>query len=383
MFFRFSCIRDKFSTFFLFHIDFCSFFFSFAHFFAKYRPKIVFCMPKKRNFGHSNEITGMMRRLYLLLSCVTCCALLYAQESRSVYNFLSISSSSHAVALGGRNISSIEDDLSLAFQNPALLGSVNDKSLNLNFMTYMKGSKLGSAGFSKMVGERGTWGVGAQFAGYGSIKETLASGEIVGDSQALDMVLDGMYSYSLDDHWVGGVTGKFLYSKYAGYSSCALAVDLGVNYYDWDRDFSFSAVAANLGGQVKAFGDEHERLPFDLAIGFTKGIAHAPVKITVTMNDLTRWNKDYFYTEEEEPGFGRILMNHLNLGVELLPTDRMYVALGYNFRRASEMKAAGSSHAAGLTCGAGISLKRFKLGLAYAKYHVSAPSFSFSLGYSL
>lgn len=324
-----------------------------------------------------------MRRLHFTLFFIAFANFAFAQESRSVFNFLSMSSSSHAVALGGKNISTIQDDLSLTFQNPALLGSVSDNTLNLNLMTYMKGSKMGSAAFSKIAGERGTWGASAQFVGYGSIKETLASGEIIGDSQALDMSINAMYSYSLSDHWIGGVTGKFIYSTYAGYNSCALAVDLGLNYYDADNDVSFSAVAANLGGQVKAFGDIHERIPFDLAIGISKGIAHAPLRIHATINDLTRWSKDYFYFDGDEPGFGRILLNHLNLGAELLPTDRTYIALGYNFRRANEMTAAGASHGAGLTCGAGITLKRFKLGVAYAKYHISAPSLSCSVSYSL
>ena len=324
-----------------------------------------------------------MRRIHFILLFFTCACHLMAQESQSVFNFLSLSSSSHANALGGKNVSSIDNDLSLTFQNPALLSSVEDNTINFNFMTYMKGSKSGSAAFSRIAGDRGTWGVSAQFVGYGSMKETLDTGEIIGETHALDMSLGGMYSYSLNDHWVGGVTGKFLYSKYASYNSCALAVDLGINYYDADQDLSLSAVATNMGGQVKAFGDIHERLPFNLSLGMTKGIAHAPVKVTVTLSDLTRWSKDYFYNPGEEPGFGKIFINHFNLGVEILPTDRIYLALGYNFRRANEMKAAGSSHAAGLTLGAGINLKRFNIGVAYAKYHISAPSLSFSLGYSL
>ncbi len=325
----------------------------------------------------------MNKRLFIFILLFVSMMNAYSQESNSVYNFLSVSSSAHANALGGKNISSIEDDVSLTLQNPALLSSVSDNSMNFNFLTYMRGSKLGSASFSKIAGERGTWGVSAQFLGYGSMKETLETGEIIGNTKALDVVVGGMYSYNLSDHWVGGATGKFIYSKYGVYSSCALAVDLGVNYYDYDKDLSISAVASNMGGQVKAYGDIHERIPFDLSLGLTKGIAHAPLRITVTLSDLTRWSKDYYYTPNEAPSFGRILMNHFNLGVEVLPIERMYVALGYNFRRAGEMKAGGASHAAGLTCGAGISLKRVKVGLAYAKYHVSSPSFSFSVGYSL
>lgn len=306
-----------------------------------------------------------------------------AQESGSVFNFLSLPTSSHANALGGRNISLIDDDASLALQNPALLSSVSDKSINLNFLTYMQGSKMGSATFVKTAGERGTWGASAQFLGYGKMTETMETGEVIGDMAALDMALSGMYSYELSTHWVGGVAGKFVYSKYGPYNSVGLGVDLALNYFDDTKDFSMSLVAANLGGQVKAFGDVHERMPVNLQWGFSKGVAHAPIRISMTLTDLTHWEKDYYYNPEGESSFGRILMNHINIGADLLVAKNMYVALGFNFRRANELKAAGASHGAGLTLGAGLNLKKFKLGVAYAKYHVSVPSLSLSLGYSL
>lgn len=306
-----------------------------------------------------------------------------AQESGSVFNFLSLPTSSHANALGGRNISLIDDDASLALQNPALLSSVSDKSINLNFLTYMQGSKMGSATFVKTAGERGTWGASAQFLGYGKMTETMETGEVIGDMAVLDMALSGMYSYELSTHWVGGVAGKFVYSKYGPYNSVGLGVDLALNYFDDTKDFSMSLVAANLGGQVKAFGDVHERMPVNLQWGFSKGVAHAPIRISMTLTDLTHWEKDYYYNPEGESSFGRILMNHINIGADLLVAKNMYVALGFNFRRANELKAAGASHGAGLTLGAGLNLKKFKLGVAYAKYHVSVPSLSLSLGYSL
>ena len=305
------------------------------------------------------------------------------QESTSVFNFLNLPTSAHTTALGGRNISLIEDDASLIFQNPALLACVSDNSLNLNFMTYMRGSKTGSASFSRIAGERGTWGVGVQFVGYGNMKETVETGEELGDVRALDMAISGMYSYSLSERWVGAATGKIIYSKYADYTSCGLAVDLGLNYYDEEHDFSVSAVAANLGGQVKAFGEDHERLPFNLQLGFTKSLGHAPIRFSVTMVDISRWSSKYYYHVSKKPKGGSILMNHFCVGVDIIPTKQFYVAAGFNFRRAYEMKAAGSSHAAGLSAGAGLNIKKFKLGLAYAKYHVSAPTLSVSLSYSL
>ena len=41
----------------------------------------------------------------------------------------------------------------------------------------------------------------------------------------------------------------------------AVGVDLGINYYDPDRDLSLSAVVTNLGGQVKRFNERYDRLP--------------------------------------------------------------------------------------------------------------------------
>ena len=316
--------------------------------------------------------------LYILLASTAA-----AQESNSVFNFLEMPVSAHATALGGRNISLIEDDASLVFSNPALLSSVSDKTLNLNFMTYLQGCNVGSAAFVKILGERSTLGVTAQYANYGKMEETTADNVTLGSFSAMDMALSGMYAYNLSDRWAGGATGKFIYSKYGDYSSIALAVDLGVNYYNEETDFSLSAVARNLGGQVKAFGDTHEKLPFSLQMGFTKRLAHAPFRVSVTLVDLTRWDKEYYFTAGEDISTGKMLMNHLAAGVDFLPTDYMYLSLGYNFRKANEMDAVGSSHAAGLCAGAGLHLSRFSFGLAYAQYHLSAPSFVFNASYCL
>ncbi len=306
---------------------------------------------------------------------------LRGQESTSVFNFLSLPTSSHATALGGRNISLIEDDASLIFQNPALLSSIHDKTVGLNFLSFMKGTKSGSASYTQIASERGTWGAGIQFVGYGSMKETTASGEILGDMNAIDMCASGFYSYALGERWVGGASGKIIYSHLGEFSSCALAVDLGINYFLEEKDFSLSAVARNMGGQVKAFADHHERLPFDLEVGFTKGLGHAPITISLTMMDLTRWSKSDYYSAGKSISSGRLFTNHFNLGVDVHPVHYIYVSAGYNFRRASEMKAAGSSHAAGLSFGAGVKLSRIKVGLSYAKYHLSAPTFAISLAY--
>ena len=87
--------------------------------------------------------------------------MLKAQESQEVYSFLRLPVGAHAAALGGDNITLTDDDPTVVFHNPALINGVSDKSLNLNFMTYMEGAKTASASFVKACKERATWAVSA------------------------------------------------------------------------------------------------------------------------------------------------------------------------------------------------------------------------------
>ena len=298
---------------------------------------------------------------------------LSAQESQTAYNFLRLPVSAHAAALGGDIISLGDDDAPLIFQNPALINDVSDRTINLNFMTYMEGAKTASAAFLKAAGERGTWGVTAQYMDYGSMKETTADNQELGTFSARDIAIGGTFAYALTNELSGGVTAKFITSYIGSYNSLALGVDLGINYYHEDYDLSLSAVARNLGGQFKAYKDDFDRIPLDLQIGATKRIGHSPLRVSATMSRLNDWSE----------GFGR----HFAIGADVLLGQSIYVAAGYNFRRASEMKisdAEGSSaHGAGLSIGAGLSLERFKLHVAYAKYHVSASSILINISYAL
>lgn len=321
--------------------------------------------------------------LVFVFSLILFSAKVSAQESTSVFNFLNLPTSSHALALGGKNISLIEDDASLIFQNPALMSNVSDRSLNFNFLTYMQGSNAGNISYVQSQGERGTWGAMAQFVGYGTFPGYDENGTYEGNISGLDMNISGGYSYLLSDTWAGGVNGKFLYSNYAGYSSIALAVDLGLNYFNEDKDLSLSLAATNIGGQVTAFGDIAESLPIDIQLGFSKGLSKLPLRLHATLFDMLHWKKQYYNINGKDLKTLQLILNHINIGADLsLYDNRIWVGLGYNFRRGYEMKAAGSSPASGLTVGAGINIKRIKFGVAYGNYHSGTPTLSFTLAYA-
>lgn len=312
----------------------------------------------------------MLKKNIIIVLLLLLVAQTQGQEDNSVFQFLRLPFSSHAAALGGENITIIEDDLTMAVHNPALLSCVADKTLNLNYMLYIDGVNAASAAFSRVAGERSTWAVTAQYVNYGTMKETTPENIITGTFSAKDMAFSGIYSYDLSDYWSGGVKANLIYSNYEKFSSFAVGVDLGLNYYYQEKDFSFSLVARNLGGQIVAFEDKREKLPIDVQVGITKRLSHAPFRISATIYNMTDWKNSNFF-------------DHVVLGLDFLPTDNLYLSLGYNLRRAHEMKVAGSSHWAGLAAGAGIQIKRFKLGASYAKYHLSSSSFLFNLSMTL
>lgn len=297
-----------------------------------------------------------------------------AQESQTGYNFLRIPVSAHAAALGGENITIIEDDPSLMFSNPALLASVSDKSINLNFMTYMAGATTASASFNRIIKEKASVAVMAQYMDYGKMKEVDENNVQQGEFSAKDITISGVLSYILNDRLVGGITAKFITSYIGDYSSMAVGIDLGLNYYDPDRDWSVSLVAKNLGGQIKAYNEEYEKMPFDLQAGVSKKFASLPFRVSATLVGLTDWD------------YG--LINHLVIGADVILSQQIYLAAGYNFRRADQMTISSgadeeSSHGAGWSFGAGLQLDRFKLQLGYGKYHVSSSSLLVNVTYSL
>lgn len=316
-----------------------------------------------------------MKKAFFALLLLLSSPVSRAQESQTVYNFLRLPVSAHAAALGGDNVSLIEDDEALVFHNPALLSSVGDKTLALNYMNYMSGVNTASAAFNRVVKEKLCFAVSGQYVDYGKMKEVDENNVQSGEFSAHDVSLAAYCSYMLSARLAGGISTKFVMSYLGQYNSMAMGVDLGLNYYDDAHDLSVSLVAKNLGGQLKAYDDEYESMPVDVQLGATKRFAHTPFRVSATLVDLNHW--DYAF------------IRHAVVGVDLLLGDSFWVGGGYNFRRADEMKVTtsdeegGDTHGAGLSLGAGFSLERFNLSVAYGKYHVSSNSLLISLGYSL
>ncbi len=306
-----------------------------------------------------------------------------AQSGEYVFNFLRLPYSSHVAAIGGENISLIDDDLSLAMHNPALLANVSDKTINIAYMSYMGDCNVGGAAFNKAFGERSSAAVFLRYADYGKFDGYTEDNIFTGTFTAKDIDLTLTYDYLLSERWSGGVSAKLIYSKYESMYALGLGVDLGINYFDAEKDFSMSFVCRNLGGQVKAFEERLGIMPMDFQFGITKRFNHAPIRISVLMHNLHKWKKDDFYNADgSTDSVGELILKHFIVGTDILIGKNFYLSLGYNYRKSRELSATKKS-LDGFSLGAGLNIYKVKFSASFSKLHTSANSLLFNLSYSL
>ena len=338
-------------------------------------------------------MTTYLRHLILMAAIFVALQLLAEDGPKTTaYNFLNVPSSSHVYGLGGHNLTIIDDDINLIEQNPALLGPEFDHQVGINYMRYIGETNFAGLRYGQGVSEHGAFAVGVQYFGYGNIQGAAIDGTKTGTFSASDIAFSLSYSHDISDRFRGGITLKYLYSKYEDYSAGAVAADLGVNYYDPDHEFSASLVAKNLGGQVKKFNEYKDNLPWDIQVGVSKMLGHAPLRLHITAYELTRWNSPYYKIEDvnnpnsglvKKDSFGSNLLRHLVFGVDVLPTDNIYLGIGYNYRTRTDMATYKRDFMSGLSVGAGLKVRAFGIGAAFARPHTGASTFMFNLTTSI
>lgn len=312
-------------------------------------------------------------------------------DSSPAYNFLDIPSSSRIYGLGGVNITTPDGDVNTIDQNPALLGPEFDRQIGLNYMHYIAGSNFAGARFVSPAGEHGAWGAAIQYYGYGKMDMTDISGNVNGEFSPKDVAFSGIYSHDISETLRGGVNLKFLYSSYGNYSAFAIATDIGLNYYDAERDLSLSAVVANLGGQVKRFDQRYDRLPVDVRLGWSQSFGSLPIRFSITAWNLTKWKLPYYETGDgtsdselvKKESFGSNLFRHLVFAADFVPSEKFHIGIGYNYKTRTDMSTYSRSFLSGFSLGAGIKVKSFGIGVALSQPHTGATTFMFNLSTNL
>ncbi len=341
----------------------------------------------------------MTKIFFTFLILVMSCFQIFAQAGKGVYQFLNLPVSSRLAALGGSNVSLRDNDLNFAFQNPALLTSEMHNVIGLNMANYLADIKFGSAVYSRTFGSKNYVAVGIQYVDYGVFKETTEFNQIIGEFTAKDYALNLIYARPITDKITVGGTLKPVYSAYEHYTSFGVAIDAGVNYKSTSDLFSAGLVLRNLGTQFKGYysdemGQHYEPLPFDIQLGMSKKLSHAPLRLSLTLHNLQKWDLSYQSTNQPSNlldknstpkgiGFIDMAFRHSIVAVEFVPTKSFYLTAAYNHRRHAEMLMPGFKSMAGFSFGGGIKLYKFHVGFGMTQFQVGNYSYQFSISTSL
>jgi hypothetical protein len=314
------------------------------------------------------------------------------------YSFLRLPMSARAEGLGGMANAVLDNDVSLALQNPAMINPLMHKRLAVSYVNYFAGINMGFAGYAHDFKKIGTFYGGISFVNYGSITQAEENGDITGKFSAGDYAINIGGSRSFFNGLFNvGVTTKLIFSQMAGYNSAGLALDMGAAYVSKNKRFIVTAVMKNVGTQFKTYTTgNRESLPFEIQLGASKEFEKIPLRFSIVAHNLqtpdmtfidpSRVNETDITGQpiNQNVSIPNKILRHFVIGAELFPFRRIISArIGYNFMRRQEMKAQSKGGTIGLCWGLGVRINRFELTYSRAAYHLTGSPNTLSLNVNL
>ena len=310
----------------------------------------------------------------------------------SVYGFLNLPVSSRLAALGGENVAIKDGELSSAMLNPALLGGMTHQILSLNYSYYLPGLMGGTAIYGHNFGRAdfekkpdaddkpNYFAAGIQYLDYGRFNYADMQGNNLNSTfTAKDIRINLMYARQLGSMFTVGVALNPVMSFYESYSAFALAADVGGHFQTKDSALHVGLALRNVGWQLKGFyslegGQQRESLPLNLEIGISYRVKHAPLRFSLTIHNMQRWNLGYGVTnvpkdEQTEVKWYDMMFRHTVFAIDIVPkSERFYLTVSYNHRHRAEMQLKDQRSLAGFALGAGVRIKMLRFGFALSQY---------------
>jgi len=315
---------------------------------------------------------------------------------RYAYQFLNLTTSPRMAALGGKVITNYDYDPTQALVNPASINPEMDNQLSVNYINYIGDVNYGSAAYAYSWDRRTqVIHAGVTYVNYGSFDGYDEQGNPTNSFSGGEVALSIGHARNIaftNFHLGGNI--KFISSTLEQYSSFGIALDLGVMYVYEDWDLNISMVGRNIGTQITTFDEIREPLPFELIAGISQTLMHVPLRWHLTFENLQVWNIAFANSNRDETDLeGNVtkekvtfiddIFRHTIFGIELFPDKGFNIRLGYNVRRAQELRIIEKRAFAGLSAGFSIKFNKLRVSYTYAKYSSAAASSYFGLNLNL
>lgn len=331
-----------------------------------------------------------MKRLLLPLILILFFQEVFAQiGGENVFTFTTLPHTARVTALGSNAITIMDDDVALAYQNPAVLNSSMHNNLSFNHSFYLADINHGYFGYGHHIDKLNTtFHTGVQYVSYGDFQATDPTGTVSGTFSASEYAFTLGAGRQYNERLSFGVNAKMLSSQFESYNSLGIAADAGVFYNDTAKRVTATLLFRNIGTQLTTYQpDNFESLPFDMQIGISKRLKHLPLRFSVIIHNLHRWNIRYddpnidepvfvFGEEPEEPEeksyFVDNLARHFIFNGEFLlgKKQNFRMRVGYNHLRRGELTVPNTISLAGFSFGLGLKVNRFRIDYGRGIYHL-------------
>lgn len=311
---------------------------------------------------------------------------------KSTYQFLNLVSSPRQAALGGKIITNFDNDVSEALYNPASINVQMDNQLAVNYSSFLGGIGYGTAAYAYTWDRRlQTFHFGVTYINYGDFDGYDLDGNSTGTFSGNEVALSFGYNYNIPhtDFYIGA-NAKIITSGLEQYNSIGGALDIGMMYINEDLDFHAALTVRNFGTQFTTYAGQREGLPFEVNFGLSQTLQYLPLRWHITFDNLQEWpigvaNPARSETDlsgnqtEENVSFFNNALRHVILGAELWPDKGFNIRMGYNFRRAEELRIVDQRNFSGLSFGIGLKFNKMRVNYTHARYTGAVNSNFFGL----
>jgi hypothetical protein len=290
-----------------------------------------------------------MRRGFL---CTWLIAMNVQAATNTVFNFLRNDAGARAAALGGSFLT-VANDPNTIFYNPAGLSTLEKPMGSAGFFKNLLDVNSGYLSYGQSYEDWGYFGAGVTYTNYGTFDRTDELGNVLGTFSANDLSVAVGYSSTFEENLHYGAALKLIYSSLAGYTSTAVAGDLGILYRIPESRISLGASIRNLGRQISSYAGTREDLPLDVAAGVSVVPKGLPLLLNVNFHKL---NEDVTSFTDRFRAF--------TVGGEFTLSRVLQARFGYDNEKRKDLKIGTSSGLAGFSAGIGITAKEYRFDYA-------------------
>lgn len=324
-----------------------------------------------------------IRLLSVVLLSFTIVNKLYSQSSQS-FTSLHQSAFARIAGLGGANASLMNNGQGFFLYNPALLSDELEQNLSLSYGFLPGGSGLTNAVYSFDITNLGVFGAGIQYVAYGPIQGYDNTGTPIVEFNPADFTISASHARQANNFRLG-VTMKFSNIGINGYSGNALMFDIGGVFVHPEKELTIGMSVRNIGVVTSEFSSTSQTsLPFDVLFGTSIKPEHMPLRFSITIHHLHKW--DLMYDDPEVWNLNKTLDNifrHVVVGTEVIINKHVSILAGYNQLRRKELRLEDKGGISGFSIGFAISIKQFNIDYAFGGYHVAGNTNTITLSADL